>query len=68
MLIGWCARACMALACVYVAGCDGRRLEARLKVAHSDTTLRLAAQGAAACVGVWGLVGASVVRCAPLVS
>ena len=43
MLIGWCARACMALACVYVAGCDGRRPEARLKVAHSDTTLRLPA-------------------------
>jgi len=51
--IGWRAWACMALTCAYAPGRDVHESGSSLKVAHSDTTLRLEAQGETACACIW---------------
>lgn len=53
MLIGWCARACMALTCAYVAELDDHRPGVLLKVANCDTAygVSLVACGVSLC---WG--------------
>ena len=62
--IGWRARACMALACVYVAGCDGRRPGVCLKVAVRDTArgAGLVVYSPTVCAGGVGVSGLGLLR------